>query len=80
LFAQFLKLPAKDGQNLRFLQIAVQFDNNSFSVYFGSLGELNGSNAIPVNKCEKGIIGEIWEHKKRHYFDWDFYTNLINSI
>jgi len=60
--------------------IAVQFDHNCFSVYFGSLEELNGSNAIPVNKCEKGIIGEIWEYKKRHYFDWDFYTNLINPI
>ncbi|AAM72807.1 MAG TPA: hypothetical protein DEB17_00285 [Chlorobaculum sp.] len=55
--------------------IAIQFDKNSFSIYFGSLEELQGSKAIPVDKCEKGIIGEIWEHDKRHFFDFDYYTN-----
>lgn len=55
--------------------IAVQFDQKSFSIYFGSLKDLNGSKAIPVDKCEKGTLGEIWEHNKRHYFDFDFYTN-----
>ncbi len=55
--------------------LAVQFDNNTFSIYFGLLNELNGSKAIPVDKCEKGIIGEIWVHNKRHYFDFDYYTN-----
>jgi len=58
--------------------IAIQFDQKSFSIYFGSLKELNGSRAIPVDKCEKGIIGEIWEHNKRHYFDFDYYTNQEN--
>ncbi len=55
--------------------MAIQFDRNSFSIYFGNLKELNGSRAIPVDKCEKGIIGEIWVHNKRHYFDFDYYTN-----
>ena len=55
--------------------IAVQFDAKSISIYFGKLNELNGSKAIPVNKCEKGLIGEIWELNKRHYFDFDYYTN-----
>ena len=55
--------------------IAVQFDAKSTSIYFGKLNELNGSKAIPVNKCEKGLIGEIWELNKRHYFDFDYYTN-----
>lgn len=55
--------------------LAVQFDHNSFSIYFGLLDELNGSKAIPVDKCEKGIIGEIWVYNKRHYFDFDYYTN-----
>ena len=55
--------------------LAIQFDHSSFSIYFGLLSELNGSKAIPVNKCEKGIIGEIWVHNKRHYFDFDYYTN-----
>jgi len=55
--------------------IAVQFDSNSFSIYFGLLEDLNGSKAIPVNKCEKGEVGEIWEIDKRHYFDFDYYSN-----
>jgi hypothetical protein len=55
--------------------MAIQFDQKSFSIYFGSLSELNGSRAIPVDKCEKGIIGEIWVNDKRHYFDFEFYTN-----
>ena len=37
--------------------LAVQFDSTSFSIYSGSLEELKGSKAIPVNKCEKGEIG-----------------------
>jgi hypothetical protein len=57
--------------------IALQFDRKSFSIYFGSLQELNGSKAIPVDRCEKRLIGEIWEHNKRHYFDFDFYTNQV---
>jgi hypothetical protein len=55
--------------------IAIQFDHKSFSIYFGILKELNGSKAIPVDKCEKGLVGEIWELNKRHYFDFEFYTN-----
>ena len=55
--------------------LAIQFDHKSFSIYFGSLKELNGSKAIPVDKCEKGLVGEIWEHNKRHYFDFEYYTN-----
>ena len=58
--------------------IAIQFDHKSFSIYFGSLKELNGSKAIPVDKCEKGLVGEIWEHNKRHYFDFEYYTNKKN--
>ena len=33
--------------------MAIQFDKNSFSIYFGSLEELQGSKAIPIDKCEK---------------------------
>lgn len=58
--------------------LAIQFDHNSFSIYFGQLIELNGSKAIPVDKCEKGIIGKTWVHNKRHYFDFDYYTNKEN--
>jgi hypothetical protein len=55
--------------------MAIQFDRKSFSIYFGSIEEIKGHKAIPVDRCEKGQIGEIWEHDKRHYFDFDFYTN-----
>jgi len=71
-------LSAEKKYNATACWIAVQFDNKSFSIYFGSLKELNGSKAIPVDKCEKGIIGEIWEFNKRHYFDFEFYTNQGN--
>jgi len=55
--------------------MAIQFDCHNFSIYFGSLKELNGSKAIPVDKCEKGLIGEILVYNKRHYFDFEYYTN-----
>jgi hypothetical protein len=61
--------------NARACWMAVQFDYNSFSIFFGSLNELNGSRAIPVDKCDKGIVGEIWVKNKKHYFDFDYYTN-----
>ena len=66
---------AEEKYNAKAYWIAVQFDNTSFSIYFGSLEELNGSKAIPVNKCEKGLVGVIWELDKRHYFDFDYYSN-----
>ena len=55
--------------------LAIQFDHNSFSIYFGKISELNGSKAIPVDKCERGFIGDTWVNNKRHYFDFDYYTN-----
>ncbi len=68
-------LSAEKKYNASAYWIAIQFDQKSFSIFFGSLKELNGSKAIPVDKCEKGIIGEIWELNKRHYFDFEYYTN-----
>lgn len=55
--------------------LAIQFYQNSFSIYFGALSELNGSKAIPVDKCEKGLVGSIWALNTRHFFDFDFYSN-----
>ena len=68
-------LSAEKRYNASAYWMAIQFDHKSFSIYFGSLKELHGSKAIPIDKCEKGIIGEIWEFNKRHYFDFEFYTN-----
>jgi len=70
-------LAAEKKYNASAFWMAIQFDQKSFSIYFGTLKELNGSKAIPVDKCEKGIIGEIWELNKRHYFDFEYYTNQI---
>ena len=55
--------------------MAIQFDKKTYSIYFGPLDELKGSNAIPVDKCAKGEVGDIWESNKRHYFDFNFYSN-----
>ncbi|MEP7255225.1 MAG: hypothetical protein ABI666_05580 [Ferruginibacter sp.] len=68
-------LLAEKKYNASAYWMAIQFDHKSFSIYFGSLKELNGSKAIPVDKCEEGEIGEIWEDNKRHYFDFEYYTN-----
>lgn len=72
-------LSAEKNYNASACWMAIQFGQKSFSIYFGSMKELNGSRAIPVDKCEKGIIGEIWEYNKRHYFDFEYYTNLANK-
>jgi hypothetical protein len=55
--------------------MAIQFDKTNFSVFFGPLSELNGSKAIPVDKCAKGFLGSILVNKGRHYFDFEFYSN-----
>lgn len=55
--------------------LAVQFDQTHFSIFFGSLDELKGSRAIPINRCQDGLIGLIWVNDKRHYFDFDYYSN-----
>jgi hypothetical protein len=66
---------AEEKYNAKAFWIAVQFDVSSFSIYFGSIESLKKSKAIPVNNCEKGLVGEIWELNKRHYFDFGFYSN-----
>lgn len=70
-------LSAEKKYNASAYWMAIQFDQRTFSIYFGSLADLNGGRAIPVDKCEKRIIGEIWEFNKRHYFDFEYYTNKV---
>lgn len=65
----------EEKYNAKAYWMAIQFDLNSYSIYFGSLKCLEGRNAIPVRKCENGEIGEILEYETRHYFDFDFYKN-----
>ena len=55
--------------------MAVQFDEETFSIYFGSLAELNQSNGIPLKKCENGTVGKCLVKDKRHYFDFSYFDN-----
>jgi hypothetical protein len=59
--------------------MAIQFDTKSISIFFGSLSELGKANAIPIAKCMDKLIGVTLVENKRHYFDFDFYSNK-NSI
>jgi len=55
--------------------MAIQFDLNHYSVFFGSLESLQGSSGIPVRRCQTGEIGTILVNRRRHYFDFDLYRN-----
>lgn len=55
--------------------MAIQFDTQTYSVYFGSLAELNQRNAIPMKECEQGKVGICLVKDKRHYFDFSFFEN-----
>ncbi|MDP3981633.1 MAG: hypothetical protein Q8Q33_09495 [Chlamydiota bacterium] len=55
--------------------MAIQFDERTFTIYFGSLDELNNRNAIPIRECEERKIGICFVKDKRHYFDFGYFTN-----
>jgi hypothetical protein len=55
--------------------MAVQFDEETVSIYFGSLAELNQSNGIPMKKCESGTVGIDLVKDKLHYFDFSYFKN-----
>jgi len=59
--------------------MAIQFDQLTFSIYWGSLAELNGKNAIPLGQCAEEKIGTCLAKDKRHYFDFDFFSNEKNE-
>lgn len=59
--------------------MAIQFDFHHYSVFWGSLESLNGSKAIPINKCKSGEIGTKLVDNKRHYFDFEFYKNVKHT-
>jgi hypothetical protein len=60
--------------------MAIQFDTHTYSVYFGSLAELNQRMAIPMRECEQGKIGICLVKDKKHYFDFSFFGNRKNEI
>jgi len=57
------------------LWMAIQFDQYTYSIYLGSLSELNGKRAIPMRCCEAGEIGKCLVKNQRHYFDFGYFGN-----
>jgi hypothetical protein len=68
---------AEQKYNATAYWMAIQFDLHEYSVYFGSLECLNGSKAIPIDRCENGLIGHKLVDRKRHYFDFSYYKNIV---
>jgi hypothetical protein len=60
--------------------MAIQFDELTYAIFFGSLKELDHHNSIPISKCEEGSIGECLVKDKRHYFDFGFFGNLKDGV
>jgi len=55
--------------------MAIQFDEFTYTIFFGSLEELKRRNSIPIRDCKDGRIGECLVKDKRHYFDFDYFGN-----
>ena len=66
---------AKEDYKAEAYWMAVQFDEETVSIYFGSLAELNQSNGIPIRKCENGTVGKPLVEDKKHYFDFSYFDN-----
>ena len=66
---------AEDEYGAKAYWMAIQFDELTHSIFFGSLVELNQRKAIPVRECEEGKIGICLVKDKRHYFDFSFFEN-----
>ena len=66
---------AKEDYKAEAYWMAVQFDEKTVSIYFGSLAELNQSNGIPIRKCESGTVGTCLVKDKKHYFDFSYFEN-----
>lgn len=78
--AQSLAESAETKYNAIAYWMAIQFDAESYSIFFGSLRELGKANAIPIDKCMAKSVGVILAEEKRHYFDFDFYSNTNTNL
>ena len=70
---------AEQEYNASAYWMAIQFDMYTYTVYFGSLKELDNKNAIPLRKCDKGVIGECLVKDKRHFFDFEYFGNTSKA-
>tara|TARA_B100000315_G_C14551719_1_gene576163 strand:- start:58 stop:549 length:492 start_codon:yes stop_codon:yes gene_type:complete len=71
---------AEDEYAAQAYWMAVQFDQLTYSVFLGSLSELNQRKAIPMKECESGFVGECLVKNKRHYFDFEFFKNTKDTV
>lgn len=55
--------------------MAIVFDEMTYSIYMGSLEELDGNLGIPVGRCIKGGFGDCLVDDQRHYFDFEYFSN-----
>ncbi|OGR18972.1 MAG: hypothetical protein A2X81_17105 [Desulfobacterales bacterium GWB2_56_26] len=55
--------------------MAIQLDRYTFSIFIGSVEELNGKKSISMKKCEKGVLGKCIVENQRHYFDYSYFGN-----
>ena len=55
--------------------MAIQFDEKTYTVYFGSLKELDNKKGISIIQCQKESIGECLVKDARHYFDFSYFSN-----
>jgi hypothetical protein len=56
--------------------MAIVFNELSYSIYMGSIEELDGSLGIPVGRCINDGFGDCLVKEHRHYFDFEYFSNL----
>jgi len=55
--------------------MAIQLDRFTYSIFLGSLNELEGKKSISLKKCEAGKIGKCFVANKQHFFDYSYFGN-----
>ncbi len=55
--------------------MAIQFDNDKYTVYFGSLAQLEGKKAIPMSEPHLGQY-KCLAHNQKHGIDFRPYSNI----
>jgi hypothetical protein len=65
---------AEDEFNAKAYWMAIQFDEETYSIYFGSLEELEHK-LIPISKCKDKRIGKCFRENIKHHFDFSFFKN-----
>ena len=66
---------AEKARGITACWIAVQFDSMDYSLYFGKIEALGSRTRIPMDGKITVEVGELWVKNKRHFMDWDYFTN-----